>query len=234
MSKTLNSEAMDSEKMSLEKTNKLEISSENVVFKGYKTGLTLVIPGTGSFEQYLPEIKTRLEQSQDFFKGAKIILDTGGRRLSEPERSLLVQLIKEFGLNPHFLDEIKVVKQVESNQSTNESDSFKPTITVKKTVRSGQRVVFEGNLVIMGDVNPGAEVIASGDIIVLGTLRGTVHAGAQGDETAQIIAFQLKPVQIRIAGVITRNPEHDEKVKNIGPEMAKIKDGLIVVERYSS
>lgn len=207
---------------------------DKVVFKGYKNGLTLIIPDTGRLDQFIDEIKLKLEQSQDFFKGAKIILDTGKRFLVEKERTTLVQLIKEFGLTPYFLEEIefKPTKKPKNDNGIIEVDHFKATITVKKTVRSGQRVVFEGNLVIMGDVNPGAEVIASGDIIVLGILRGIAHAGAEGDESAQIIAFQLRPVQIRIAGVITRDAEEHPKHKYTGPEVAKIKDGMIVVEKY--
>jgi septum site-determining protein MinC len=95
-------------------------------------------------------------------------------------------------------------------------------------------VVFEGSLVIIGDVNPGAELVAAGDIIVLGRLRGTAHAGAKGDTSAQIFALQLQPVQIRIAGVITRAPEQDQPHSDFrGPETAKIKDGMIIVERYA-
>ena len=219
----------------LEPLGKVENILENVVFKGYKTGLTLVIPESGALEGYLQEVKVRLEQSQDFFKGANIIIDMGKRLIAENERVLLVQLMKEFGLNPRFTDELKTkaISNNDRDKMVNEADQFKATITVKKTVRSGQRISFEGNLVIMGDVNPGAEVIASGDIIVLGKLRGTAHAGAEGDQTAQIIAFQLRPVQIRIAGVITRDSEPGPKVKYMGPEVARIKDGNIQVDRVS-
>jgi septum site-determining protein MinC len=218
------------------KTDKrFETDPETVVFKGYKSGLTLIIPETGPFEKYFEELKQRLEQSQDFFKGAKVSLNTGNRVLPESELSALVQLVKDSGLFlQHFPEEPKVFKPSRKSQSAKEPDFFVATVTVKKTVRSGQRVEFEGNLVIMGDVNPGAEVVASGDIVVLGTLRGTAHAGAKGDLTAQIIAFQLKPVQIRIAGVFTRAPEKDRQFRYTGPEVAKIRDNRIVVERCNS
>lgn len=210
-----------------EASAKVESLSENVVFKGYKNGLTLVIPEAGSLEGYMQDIRVRLEQSHDFFKGAHIIIEIGKRLIAEKERLALRETIQEFGLNPRFAEEVK------NNEKSDEADQFEATITVKKTVRSGQRILFGGNLVIMGDVNPGAEVIASGDIIVLGRLRGTAHAGAEGDEGAKIVAFQLRPVQIRIAGVITRDSESSPKAKYIGPEIARIKDGMILVERVS-
>jgi septum site-determining protein MinC len=211
---------------------KIASDHENVVFKGYKSGLTLVIPESGPLPKYLAELKISLDQSQEFFKGAKVFLKTGKRVLNDEERAELIQIIKQSGLYYQGFQENSVANHSGVKLESEENDPFIATITVKKTVRSGQRVVFEGNLVISGDVNPGAELVAAGDIIVLGRLRGTAHAGAKGDTSAQIIAFQLQPVQIRIAGVITRAPEQDPQSDYHGPEVAKIKDGLIIVERY--
>ena len=209
---------------------------ESVVFKGYKSGLALIIPDKGPMETYLQELKTHLEQSQEFFKGAKVFLKIGNRILKEEDQAELLKIMEQSGLQLHVTQENKVLESQsdEKLDTCDETDPFRATITVKKTVRSGQRVVFEGNLVVMGDVNPGAELVATGDIIVLGKLRGTAHAGAQGDTTAQIIAFQLQPVQIRIAGVITRAPDHGPVSNSQGPEVARIKDGLIIVEKCNN
>jgi len=108
------------------------------------------------------------------------------------------------------------------------------TILVKKTLRSGQSINFDGNVVILGDVNPGGEVIASGNIIIMGSLRGIAHAGATGDETAIVTAFKLKPTQLRIANYITRSPDGDagDGGEPECPEIAKIKDGIVVIENY--
>lgn len=209
---------------------------ESVVFKGYKAGLTLIIPENGPFEKYLRDLKNNLDQSQDFFKDAKVFLKIGKRVLNDDEQSELVRLIEQYGLNFQGFqtgDESGNIKRKSLTVSVTENNSFVSTITVKKTVRSGQRVSFEGNLVIIGDVNPGAELAATGDIIVLGKLRGIAHAGAQGDISAQIIAFQLHPVQIRIAEVITRAPESESHSNHHGPEIARIKDGMIIVEKFN-
>jgi len=105
------------------------------------------------------------------------------------------------------------------------------TILIKRTVRSGQCIQFDGNVVIMGDVNPGSEIIASGNIIVMGALRGVVHAGATGNEMATVSAFKLQPTQLRIANHITRAPDGDYPVPE-HPETARIKDGVVVIEMY--
>ena len=65
------------------------------------------------------------------------------------------------------------------------------TLLVRRTIRSGQRLHYDGNVVVMGDVNPGAEIVCSGDILVLGALRGVAHAGAEGKTDAIVFAFRL-------------------------------------------
>ncbi|HEV3157334.1 MAG TPA: septum site-determining protein MinC [Candidatus Baltobacteraceae bacterium] len=70
------------------------------------------------------------------------------------------------------------------------------------TLRSGKAFSHIGHVVIVGDVNPGAEVVAGGDIVVMGSLRGTAHAGAQGDASARVIALEFRPTQLRIAALI--------------------------------
>lgn len=104
-----------------------------------------------------------------------------------------------------------------------------------QTVRSGQRIVHDGHLVICGDVNAGAEVLARGDVVVLGTLRGLAHAGYYGDETARIVAWSLRPPQLRIAGKIARSPEAAGTAKGTPaaaaqtPEVARIESGEIQI-----
>ena len=108
---------------------------------------------------------------------------------------------------------------------------------VPSTVRSGQRILHEGHLVICGDVNAGAEVVASGDVLIFGTLRGLAHAGCLGDESARIVAWSLRPPQLRIAAKIARAPEESTPggknspslAGKSGPEVARIVHGEIQV-----
>lgn len=102
------------------------------------------------------------------------------------------------------------------------------TLTVNRTVRSGSAVRFDGDVTIFGDVNPGSQVTASGSIVVLGTLKGVAHAGATGDESAFILALQLRPTQLRIGRRIAIPPEDPSD----GPEIAVVRQERIVVEPY--
>ncbi len=106
-------------------------------------------------------------------------------------------------------------------------------VIVRRTLRSGQIVHFDGDVVIMGDVNPGAEVVATGDVLVWGRLRGLVHAGASGNPAAQVCALQLSPTQLRIGEHIARPPEDDRRRKAGGPEVARVSGGRIVVEAWN-
>jgi septum site-determining protein MinC len=103
-------------------------------------------------------------------------------------------------------------------------------LLLKETLRSGRSVYHEGAVVVIGDVNPGAEIIAGGDVIVWGRLRGLVHAGALGDESAVICALDLSPTQLRIGNQIAVPPD-ERRMKPI-PELALIRSGQIVAEPW--
>ena len=112
-------------------------------------------------------------------------------------------------------------------------DDEEPTLYLRKTLRSGQKVVFAGNVVLLGDLNPGAAIEADGDIIVMGQLRGTVHAGAEGDLTSTIITSSLRPTQLRIADRFwqgERNQSFFKKSPLSGTLKARLDGDSVVVE----
>jgi septum site-determining protein MinC len=102
-------------------------------------------------------------------------------------------------------------------------------VLVEQTVRSGNSIRHHGHVVVLGDVNPGAEIIAGGHVIVWGRLRGVVHAGAEGDETAIVAALDLAPTQLRIAGKIAVSPEKRGRPR---PEIAQVREDQIVAEGW--
>lgn len=98
------------------------------------------------------------------------------------------------------------------------------------TLRSGQRLESEGNIIVVGDVNAGAELIADGNIVVFGKLRGLAHAGAMGRTDVIIAANGLIPQQVRIGGKIAIIPAGRQLD---GPEIVRIRDGKIIVDSMS-
>ncbi|MDQ5825311.1 MAG: septum site-determining protein MinC [Chloroflexota bacterium] len=105
---------------------------------------------------------------------------------------------------------------------------------LRATLRHGQTVRYPGDVCILGDVEPGAEVIADGDVVVWGTLRGLVHAGSNGDDEAVVCALQMSPVQLSIAGVVSRFPSHATRYPDSPqpPELARLEGGRIVIEGW--
>ena len=96
----------------------------------------------------------------------------------------------------------------------------------KGCVRSGQRVEHYGDILILGDVNRDGMVVAGGNVIVMGKLRGIVHAGAFGDESAIVVANLMEPQQIRIGSKIAIGEEDSPGY----PELARVEGENIVVE----
>ena len=105
------------------------------------------------------------------------------------------------------------------------------SVLISRSVRSGQCLHIVGNAIIMGDVNAGAQVMATGNIVIMGKLKGLVHAGTYGDREAYIVAWQMDPIQIRIADVLSRS-EDNSKLDIQYPEIAKIENGQIIIQPY--
>lgn len=97
----------------------------------------------------------------------------------------------------------------------------------KGSLRSGQKIEFEGSLVVLGDVNAGAEVIAGENIVVLGVLRGLAHAGAKGNKKAIIASNEIDCPQIRIANIV-KEIERNELEENYRCAFIDDKNELIM------
>lgn len=117
----------------------------------------------------------------------------------------------------------------------NEAENL-PTLYIRRTIRSGQSISSDGNILVIGDINPGAEIIAKGDITVWGILGGIAHAGSDGNEYAKIRALKLNPVQIRIGEIFARRPDtinlpYVQKSSEYIPEEAFAYKGSIVIRK---
>ena len=113
--------------------------------------------------------------------------------------------------------------------------SFSKDIATSETkfhrgsLRSGQKIEFEGSLVILGDVNAGAEVLAGENIVILGILRGMAHAGAKGNKEAIIAAASIESPQIRISNIV-KEIEKEEFEDSIKTCAYVSEEGQIVLE----
>lgn len=197
------------------------MTNEPVIIKGTKEGITIILDEISSFEDVEKAIYEKLQRSRNFFSGGKVSIRIKNGFLSKDEYNKLQNIFTDFGMSLQEASSPKTLIFPKPNRNR--------VLLLKKTVRSGQKIAYKGTIVILGDANPGSEIVATGDILVMGTLRGMAHAGAQGDTTAIVAAFALKPTQLRIAEVITRPPEEKENIPPF-PEIARLKDNVIVIE----
>ncbi len=217
-----------------------------VQIRGTRGGLLIRLDGEEDFQALKAKLAERLAAAQKFFHGSAVTIDVGRRVLTTRELLELEGMFSaRYGVR--LLQVINGAVEEEAGPAglpasgRSEVCEERPagrdrwpadTVLVKRTVRSGQRIACRGNLVVLGDVNPGAEVVAGGDVVVMGNLRGVVHAGAGGDGGAVVVAWRLRPTQLRIGNLITRPPDGDGAVEPGWPEMARVRDGEIVIDPF--
>ncbi|WP_018247849.1 septum site-determining protein MinC [Orenia marismortui] len=197
--------------------------SSGVIFKGDLEGLIIILNDQLEFNSIKEELRDKFIQAGDFFNDDMIVkVKLGRRRLSTEEKKELLKIFRAQG-------GISVIEFINNDNSFVDAQEEGDTLLVKRTIRSGQTVRFQGNIVILGDVNPGAEVVAEGDIVVMGHFRGIAHAGANGDVDSTISAFRLEPTQLRIANCISRSPDIPPNSPGT-PEIAFLKGKYIIIE----
>ncbi|MCX7714709.1 MAG: septum site-determining protein MinC [Clostridia bacterium] len=203
--------------------------NESVVLKGKKDGVSVILSPDMPFSIIMSDVIEKFNQSKSFFSSGAYNINFSGRSLSQDERLQLEKNVSE------ILSECEIsigYQELESSPKKIFKD-IKEGYTKfhEGTIRSGQLLESEGNLVVIGDVNPGSEIVAAGNIVVMGAVRGIVHAGCTGNRDAFIVALNLSPTQIRIADIITRPPDNDVRHEII-PERAYIKDNTIYIDEF--
>lgn len=132
----------------------------------------------------------------------------------------------------------------EGNEQISEKKTFLheiaklPTLYLQQTLRSGQTMSYDGNIVLIGDANPGSEIIAKGDITVWGILGGIAHAGACGNNGAKIRALKINAIQLRISGYYARRPDamnipFIQRSNEFTPEEARVSNKEIAIYKMS-
>ncbi|WP_306954459.1 septum site-determining protein MinC [Alicyclobacillus tolerans] len=208
-----------------------------VTLKGTKEGLLLLLDDQAELSRLLEDLDSLLNgEKKSFFSGpgVAISIDYGNRQLSSEHDYELIKIlhllmekdnlfIKEWG--PSTLAK----RSLFENQKTNVRQTL-----WKGTIRAGQKMVFDGDVVIIGDVNPGGEVQATGDIYCLGRLRGIAHAGILGDWSTIIAAAEFSPMQIRIADMMSSAPESPKRALKTTMEFAYLSEEGIAIDKLDT
>ncbi|NLM07200.1 MAG: septum site-determining protein MinC [Tissierellia bacterium] len=221
------------------------MARESVKFKGVKDGVFIYIDSS-SLEEVKREIDEKLREHGDFYAGVRL-LNISSETLSERD-IIEIKLLLKYKYDLIVLDEDlpkeifekkeKVEEKIEDIPEEDEGlfEKFEGIDTgITKffygTIRSGQELYFNGNIVIIGDVNPGAFVIATGNIIVMGNFRGVAHVGANGNDEAILACYNLAPIQVRINNTLAIKPDEEIEVATV-PEIVMMKNGEVVIVPY--
>ncbi|MCL5780946.1 MAG: septum site-determining protein MinC [Firmicutes bacterium] len=220
--------------------------SDAVSIKGTRHGLLILVDQERDFEDIKQNLYKKMETARGFFRGAKFAFYQ--EPVENDQRRALEEICQQYGLihQPEIKAKVnstptatpsaekQAVNQPEQTQRTTKSTTKSDTLLVKRSLRSGQRINYPGHVVVLGDIHAGAEVVAYGNVLVMGCCRGVVHAGANGDQTARVVAHRLSPSQLRIGTSIACAPP-DSQSQAIYPEIAYLsEDSQIIVESYNS
>jgi septum site-determining protein MinC len=217
-----------------------------VQIKGIRDGLLATFADAPWEEQRLA-LLAQIDERPAFFQGARLAMDVGSQILKVNDLVDLRDFLSERNISLWaVISESSTTEQTsqllgmatriskprpeERKQPAEISDDT--ALFVNKTLRSGTRVEFPGNVVVLGDVNAGAEVIADGSVIIWGRVRGMIHAGCKGDRSAVICALDLSATQLRIANEVSAvlKPPKDPR-----PEIASInKEGHLQAELWQT
>jgi len=220
--------------------------AETIQIKGIREGL-LVTLGDGDWQLIHTALMEKISEKEKFFLGAKLALDVGNRILHAADLGTLRDRLADKNINLWAVlsnspiteltsqnlglaTRISVPKPERIIKSNEPSLPGEDAIFLRKTIRSGFKVVSNGHIIVFGDVNPGGEIIAGGSIIIWGRCQGVVHAGSSGDQEATVCALDLIPTQLRIAGIIAISPKRKGMPQ---PEVAKIINGQVVAETWN-
>ena len=199
-----------------------------VTIKGTKEGLIFVLDDSRPFDVVLKDLEFKLKNngSSNIWDGPnmKVRIKLGKRKITKEQEIA----IRDLFANKNNL----IIQGFESDKAPYLLDPPLGIDMLVGTVRSGQILVHNNDLLLLGDVNPGGTVQCTGSIYILGSLRGLAHAGSLGDKTAIIAASLLKPTQLRITDVISRPPDKWDE-NEIGMRFAYLSQNQIFVEKMS-
>ena len=199
-----------------------------VTIKGVKDGLVFLLDDHCRFEELLQDLQRKLEHTANFFNGPIIYVDVklGARTVSDEQKAEILEILRQRGN--------LLVRSLQSDDELKPKDQGYQIKTMTGIVRSGQVLRHDGNLLFLGDVNPGGMIVCTGDIVVSGALRGTAHAGHEGNEQAIIVASLFGPTQLRIADVISRPPDEWGATRTqIQMEFAYVYEGQMQIDKVS-
>lgn len=194
-----------------------------------KDVIVMKISEKASEEDTIKSLKKKLPELKKLYQAEKTPILVTGKILKNREIKEIQDLIQNnINVEVNF-DTPKALGLHGIKRTYNQDVGISEAKIHRGSLRSGQRLEFEGTLIILGDVNDGAEAIAGENVIVVGNLRGLAHAGAKGNKKAIIAANKIDSPQIRISNIIKEMEKNDDDY-NVALTYAYVDEDKIIIE----
>ena len=192
-----------------------------------KDELIIRISEGAEHKEIIECLNKKIPALKKLYKNEKTPICVSGKVLKNKEIEQIRKIIQDNIDVEVSFDSPKIlglhgIKKVFEQDIENSETKFHRT-----SLRSGQKLEFEGSIVVLGDVNGGAEVIAGENVVILGALRGLAHAGAKGNKKAIIASNYIDCPQIRISNIVK---EMDKEESNKNYKYAYIEGNEIIFE----
>lgn len=203
---------------------------ELVKFKGMCDGVKINLDTEAPIQEILCELESKIISSKAFFGDGNCNIKFDGRAFSLNEKRVLKELMcrllplcsiifaSDEHNSSHSNDWIAEYKEKHEKHSDEIITERKKTAPIKEEefismLRSNRARLFQGvvhegmtirsdeHLILLGMVEKGAELIAVGNILVVGGLYGKARAGCNGHNGSYILAMDMKPEKLEIAGI---------------------------------
>lgn len=210
-----------------------------VIIKSFPNGLSIYLDEDIEFDSLLNEIALKFKESANFFKDARMGISFEGRRLSDEEERMIVDIISA---NSSLNIACVIGKDEETNRNyihaMQQLDFHRHEIEnagqfYKGTLKDGQILETENSIIVLGDVYPGACIISKKDIIVLGGLYGQAYAGGNGLDGHFVVALEMSPEKLKIGEFKYKTSEKQSKWSirpKVQPKIAYVNDGHVIME----
>ena len=198
--------------------NELE---KHITLKGTNDGYYLLLNEESSFNEIHEGLEELLEHLKKDYKkeqSYELTIDSGNRLLPEKIKESLTNEITD---NTNFKT-IQFTKSVVEIDLAEQWHNETSPLMIVKNIRNGQIIRSERDIILFGDVRPGAVIRSTGSIIVVGNVHGTIHAGANGDESAIIVAPFMHNGQVRISEHVEFIDMEDEESKIMNSTLPQI------------
>lgn len=185
-----------------------------VTIQQKKEEILLKIHEQASQEEIVKELKKKVLELKKMYGKEKTPMYITGKVLKNKEIEEIEKILKDSIDVKIEFDSPKVLGLHSIKKTFEDEIKNSDTMFHKGSLRSGQKIEYEGSIVLIGDLNGGAEIVAGENIAVVGVLRGVAHAGAKGNKKAIITATNIEAPQLRIANIVKEIEKEEENKTN--------------------